>query len=188
MSTNMKVLAASILAAGIALTACTSTNKQTSDNNTATTGTPAASTTATAEGGFTSYETAFSKAKSEHKIVMMDVYTDWCGWCKRMDKDVYSDKKVQDEMSKYFTAMKLNAEAPTMHDYLGEQHSEQQIAGNLGITGYPTIVFMSPEGKVIRELPGYVPANEFVYVLRYIGSGAYQQNSDFTAWRKTQQS
>jgi len=165
---------------------CGSTNKQANnETNTQVEGTQAAASQASDEHGFTKYEDAIAKAKSENKLVMVDVYTDWCGWCKRMDKDVYSDKSVQEEMSKYFTAVKLNAEAATTHQYQGGERSEQQIAAHWGVSGYPTIVFMTPDEKMVQKLPGYVPAKEFVMVLRYMGTGAYQ-NSDYESWKKTQ--
>ena len=135
--------------------------------------------------GFSTYEQAFTKAKADNKLILLDFYTDWCGWCKRMDRDVYSDASVQAELGKYFTAAKVNAEATVSHTYLGEQRTEQQIARHLGITGYPTLIFMTPDGQVVEKIPGYVQASEFTMVLRFIGTGAYK-TQEYQSWKKTQ--
>ncbi len=136
--------------------------------------------------GFTTFEDAFAKAKANNKMVLVDVYTDWCVWCKRMDHDTYPDPKVQAELSKYFTAAKLNAESTTGRTYKGEINTEQQIASHWGVSGYPTLVFMTAEGEVVQEVPGYVSASEFPMVLRYIGSGDYLRNKDYQNWKKEQ--
>jgi thioredoxin-related protein len=136
--------------------------------------------------GFTSFENAFAKAKTTNKMVLVDVYTDWCVWCKRMDKDTYPDAKVQAELSKYFTAAKLNAESTVGRTYKGEVNTEQQIAAHWGVSGYPTLVFMTSDGEVVQEIPGYVPPAEFPLVLRYLGSGDYLKNKDYQNWKKQQ--
>ena len=56
------------------------------------------------------YQEAVSKAKAEKKIVMVDLYTDWCGWCKRLDRDVYADSAVAAKLSSGFVSVKLNPE------------------------------------------------------------------------------
>jgi len=136
--------------------------------------------------GFTTFETAFAQAKDTKKMVLVDVYTDWCVWCKRMDHDTYPDPKVQAELTKYFTAAKLNAESTTMRTFKGALNSEQQIASHWGVTGYPTLVFMTADGEVVQTIPGYVPPAEFPYVLKFFGSGAYQTTQDYQAWKKAQ--
>ncbi len=140
---------------------------------------------ASADSQFISYESAIKLAKAENKVVLVDVYTDWCGCCKRLDKEVYPDPKVKAELTKYFAATKLNAESSAMHTFQGNQHSEQQMASVWGISSYPTILFVSPDEQVINRIEGYSPADDFAQVLKYIGTGAYK-TTDFAAWKKTQ--
>jgi len=136
--------------------------------------------------GFTTFENAFAQAKSTNKLVLVDVYTDWCVWCKRMDHDTYPDPKVQEMLAKYFTAAKLNAESTEMRTFQGALHSEQQIASKWNVTGFPTLIFMTADGERIQSVPGYVPPAEFPFVLKFIGSGAYQTSQDYETWKKTQ--
>lgn len=98
------------------------------------------------------YDDAIAKAKQDKKIVMVDVYTDWCGWCKRLDKDVYSDKDVQGKLSKDFIALKINPE---------KSAKNQKLAEGWGTRGYPHIVFVDATGKKVDEINGYLPASQF---------------------------
>jgi thioredoxin-related protein len=141
--------------------------------------------TAPDDGIFSKWEDAFATASREKKLVMVDVYTDWCGWCKRLDKDVYSDAIVKKEVAKYFTAVKLNAESDDMHTVGGKSISERQLAGSWQVTGYPTIMFVTPEGEIIQKIPGYVPAKDFTLALRFVGTGAYKGH-DFQSWKQKQ--
>ena len=172
----MKITLLSGLFSLLFLVGCSSSNKESKNG---------AQPAADAEAQFTSYSEAAAKAKRENKIILVDVYTDWCVWCKRMDKDVYTDAKVKAEMEKYFAAAKLDAESATNQSFKGVAKTEQAIAADLKVSGYPTTVFLSPDEQIIQIVPGYVKAPDFALALRYIGSRAYEKQ-DFESWRKTQ--
>ena len=95
---------------------------------------------------------ALKQAKKEKKIIMVDYYTTWCGWCKKLDRDTYSS----DELGKYaddnIISLKLDAEK-------GEGMS---LAKKAGVTGFPTIVFYNADGKEIYRIVGYKPAPGFI--------------------------
>ncbi|MDP4198281.1 MAG: thioredoxin fold domain-containing protein [Bacteroidota bacterium] len=131
---------------------------------------------------FESLEQAMAEAKSQNKYILVDVYTDWCHWCKKLDEDVYPAPEVQKEMHNYFTAVKINAESATSHTFGGKELTERQLATQWQVTGYPTVLFLTPDGKIVDQLPGYMPAKEFAGVLRYIGTGAYRTTS-FEQWQ-----
>ncbi len=114
-------------------------------------------------------------AKTTNKKILVDIYTDWCGWCKKMDKEVYIDGAVQKYLNEKFIVVKLNAESDKRHNYNGGEYSEIEIAQMFGITGYPTTVFLMPNGEPITALPGYVTAEKFFKVLQYIGDDHYQK-------------
>ena len=98
------------------------------------------------------YDTALDKAKKDKKLVMVDVYTDWCGWCKKLDKTTYSDKTVQETLVKNFVTLKINPE---------KSQKNAALAKQFGARGYPHIVFLDDSGKKISEIRGYVSADEF---------------------------
>jgi thiol:disulfide interchange protein len=90
----------------------------------------------------TSYEAALQTAREERRPVMIDFYTDWCGWCKKLDADTYVDKEVI-SASGDFVSLKLNAD------------QERAVAVRYNITGFPTILFIDPSGKEIHRVVGY---------------------------------
>jgi len=100
----------------------------------------------------TDYDKALAAAKADGKILMVDVYTDWCGWCKKLDKDVYANPDVQAKLTKDFVALKINPE---------KSQKSLQLAQKFGTHGYPHIVFLDASGKKISEVIGYVPADKF---------------------------
>jgi thioredoxin-related protein len=98
------------------------------------------------------FDRALAAARDAKKIVMVDVYTDWCGWCKKLDRDTYSNKTVQEKVIKDFIAVKINPE---------KSQKYAQLAREFGTRGYPHIVFLDSTGKKIHEIGGYQPANQF---------------------------
>jgi len=113
-------------------------------------------------------------AGQTNKKLLVDVYTDWCTWCKKMDSDVYTDKRVIEALNASFVLVKLDAESDKTVHYEGKSLSETEFARMVGVTGYPSTLFFDSTGKPITLLPGYVPAPKFVPVLRYIGDNHYQ--------------
>lgn len=133
--------------------------------------------------GFLKYEDAVKLAKSQNKVILVDVFTDWCEWCKKLDENVYPDSAVKLEMGKYFAATKLNAESSSMRSFKGKDLSEQQIASIWHVASYPTILFLSPDEEVITKIDGYTDPKEFAMILRFVGTGGYK-NSDYDTWKK----
>jgi thioredoxin-related protein len=98
------------------------------------------------------YDKALATAKSDKKLVMVDLYTDWCGWCKRLDKDVYAKPDVQSKLTKNFVSLKINPE---------KSRTGMDLARKFGTRGYPHIVFLDAEGKKVADIVGYLPADDF---------------------------
>jgi len=101
----------------------------------------------------TSFEDAMKRAKSEGKPIMIDFYTDWCTWCKEMDKTVYPNQQVINQ-SKNWVMVKID----------GEKRAD--VAKAYGVTGFPTIVFAESSGKPIEIVPGFAEAPEFTNIMQ----------------------
>jgi thiol:disulfide interchange protein len=95
------------------------------------------------------FEAAMQKARTEGKPIMVNFYTDWCGWCKELDRQVFPDKTVVAESANW-VSIKINAE------------KRPDVAGAYGVTGYPTIVFAQSSGKPLDVLAGFAPPKDFV--------------------------
>jgi thioredoxin-related protein len=124
-----------------------------------------------------SYSEAISIAKETNKKVLVDVFTTWCGWCKKMDKDVYANAEIKAYLEKNFVLAKLNAESLKQHTLDSATVTEAQISKAFGITGYPTTLFLNNEGKAITLIPGYIKVDVFKNVLIFINEEFYKTTS-----------
>jgi len=120
------------------------------------------------------FDDGLKQAKQSGKKVLIDVYTDWCGWCKKMDSGTYGDKKVTDYLEKYFVIIKLNAEANETISYSGKKISPAEFSQGMGVNGYPATLFLKSNGEPITILPGYVEADRFIHVLSFIAENHYE--------------
>ena len=108
-------------------------------------------------------------AAASNRFIIVDAYTDWCGWCKRMDRDVYARAEISDYLRKRFVTIKLNAESNTAARYEGRNLTAAGVAQHFRVSGYPTTIFLRPNGDHMANVPGYVPADRFLLMLRFIG-------------------
>jgi thioredoxin-related protein len=99
------------------------------------------------------------EAKQSHKYVLADVYTDWCGWCKRLDKDTFTNSELTNFLSQKFVSVKANAE---------DGGAGQKLAGDYGVNGYPCALVFDPSGKMIGRVVGYKDAAGYQNALQNI--------------------
>jgi thioredoxin-related protein len=131
------------------------------------------------------FDVGLDQAKAGGKRVLVDVYTDWCGWCKRMDRDTYAKTEVQKYVAQAFIPVRLNAESSRKVRYKGSEYSLRQLASGFRVNGYPTTLFFEADGTHIVTAPGYMNASDFLTVLRYIGDGHYK-DKDFEQFKAEQ--
>lgn len=130
------------------------------------------------------FEEGMKIAKKQDKEVIIDFYTDWCGWCRKMDNETFRDSAVVATINKYFIAIKFNAESAEPVKFNGEiftnpstgsRKSNHKLAEKLmqGEMSFPTYVYMNPKGETITITKGYMIAKDIEPLLKYIGSDAY---------------
>lgn len=110
-------------------------------------------------------EEAYARNQKEPRKIFVDVYTDWCGWCKKMDKETFANEAVAAYVNEHYYAVKLDAESARSFEMAGQQMTERQVAQQLGVRSFPTIVFIHEDFQRFQPLPGYRPAKEFKEVL-----------------------
>ena len=117
------------------------------------------------------WDRGLTEARAAGKPVLVDVYTDWCGWCRRMDADVYARPEIRDYLSRKFVTVKIDAEATDAAHYDGRVFTSRSLAARLGVSSYPTTLFLRPAGDRPVSVPGYLDAEHFMIVLRYVAEG-----------------
>lgn len=130
------------------------------------------------------FEEAVELNKEEPKKVFIDVYTDWCGWCKKMDQSTFKHPVIVAYMNEYFYPVKLDAERTDTVMFMGYtfvnpnpegRRSSHQLAQALlrGKMSYPSYAFMNEKNEVITVVPGYQQAKEFEKILHYFAEDAF---------------
>jgi thioredoxin-related protein len=139
------------------------------------------------------FEEAVKKSKAEKRPVFIDVYTDWCGWCKVMDKNTFNDPRVAELLNKKFYAVKFDAEqkedvvfnGTTFKFVPSGSKGYHQLAAALlnNQLSYPTVVFLNENFEMIQPLAGYRKAPEFHKIAQFIGEGHYK-SVKWDEWEK----
>ena len=96
---------------------------------------------------------ALETAKSQQKPIMVDFYTERCGWCKRLDSDTYADSTVK-KLAEDFICVKIDGDR------------ERGLVRKYNIRGYPTIFFLNPEGTVVNQVVGYEGPSDFARTMK----------------------
>lgn len=119
------------------------------------------------------------------KHIFIDVYTEWCGWCKRMDATTFSDPEIVEVMNKYFIPVKFDAEQKDSIQFSGRtfnyvpngRRGYNELAAALlqNKMSYPTVVFLNEKTQMIQPLSGYRSAKDLKPILLYIGKGIYKE-------------
>lgn len=135
-----------------------------------------------------SWEEAIERMATEPKKIFVDVYTDWCGWCKRMDASTFVDPEVVAIMNEHFYAVKLDAEQRADIQYDNHTFVYRANAGRRGVhelaaalldnrMSYPSFVYLDEAQKRISISPGYKDAKMMEVELRFIGADHFKTTS-----------
>jgi thioredoxin-related protein len=121
------------------------------------------------------YGVALERARTEDKHLLVDFYTNWCGWCKKMDRDTYGDSAVASYLRDHFVLAKVNAESPQRFKVGNTTKSGIELAREFGVQSFPITWFIRPDGRPIDRLPGYQPPQTFHKVLEVVHERRYEQ-------------
>ena len=137
-----------------------------------------------AKVNWVTFEEAVELNKKTPKPFLIDIYTDWCGWCKRMDKTTYQNEILVQYINKNFHAVKLDGEQKediTFKDYTFKfkpngRRGYNEFAAVLlnGKLSYPTTVFMNEEMELLDRVPGFLNEKIMEQVTSYFADEKYK--------------
>jgi thiol:disulfide interchange protein len=97
----------------------------------------------------TNFEQGMDQAREKNRPVMIDFFTDWCGWCKTLDNTTYADAAVA-KKAEQFISLKIDADG------------QRSLAARYKVGAFPTILFIDTEGREIHRVIGFRPPGDFV--------------------------
>ncbi|MFN4246177.1 MAG: thioredoxin family protein [Flavipsychrobacter sp.] len=142
-----------------------------------------------------SFEEAEKRMQKEPRKVWIDVYTDWCGWCKVMDKKTFTHPEVIKYINTKYYAIKFNAERTDSFSFAGKkwgfmpEYKANGLAVQLmnGQMSYPTSIVMVENFQNPSAIPGYLAVGQIEPILKYIGEDIYK-TTKFEEYQPTAQS
>ncbi len=121
-----------------------------------------------------SLEEAQNQALDKGRYILLDVYTEWCGFCRRMNRETYADKQVQEALDQYFFPVRIDAESSHVVAFQCQSYSMQDLALAFGVQSFPTTIFLNPQGEPVALQPGFIEAERFHKMLSFVGSESYR--------------
>jgi len=144
-----------------------------------------------------SIEEAEKMNREKPKKIMVDVYTDWCGWCKKMDKETFGNPVIAGFINEHYYAVKLNAEGKdeiifngTTYKFIAQgQRGYHELAAGLlnGKMSYPSIAYLNEELQLLGAVPGYMTPISIEPLLNYIAENKFT-NESLEVYQKSFQS
>ncbi|WP_127846084.1 thioredoxin family protein [Psychroflexus aestuariivivens] len=145
---------------------------------------------------------ALDAQEKKPKKIFVDVYTEWCGPCKMMDKNTFTNDDVVEYINKHFYAVKFNAEGTEKVQYKdfnytnpnydpkrkGRRNSQHFFANALKVSGYPTVVFFDEKSDVISPVVGYKTPEQLEIYLKMIATDKYKKIKSAEDWKRYQKS
>ena len=141
------------------------------------------------EVNWVSFEEALELNKKNPKPIMVDLYTDWCGWCKRMDATTYKNEVIVKFINDNYYAVKMDGEGKKDITFKGRtfkfvqngrsKYHELAAAILNGKMSYPSTAFFNQEEQLIQSVPGYQTKEKFEKILAYFSGEAYKN----TPWK-----
>ncbi len=121
------------------------------------------------------------RARETGRPIVMNFYADWCGWCRKMDSEVYGNGDVAGAIARGYVPVRVvtDRNAEELVRFKNHTVTLREFTMMLGVQGLPTVIFLESNGDIITKIPGYVDKPMFLSLLGYIGEKCYAMNVSF---------
>ncbi len=124
------------------------------------------------------YDQGLKLAKESGKHIIVDFTAKWCGYCKKMDKEVFTDPEVIKFLNTHFVCVKVDGDSPNELNIEGYKITEQNLArSEYRVSGYPTFWFLKSTSERIGPASGYRPKDQFLDMAYFVKDDLYDKMS-----------
>ncbi len=109
---------------------------------------------------------AMEMAQEDDRLVMIDIYEVGCRFCREMNREVYPAPTIRAILDRDFHPVKVNGNAESVIEFLGEEMQEQEFAAKMGVTAFPFTVVLDPDGNVLDRRRGFMDVQSLSRFLR----------------------
>ncbi len=131
------------------------------------------------------WEEAMEQNEIEQRKIVIEFYTEWCGWCKKMDKNTFDTDIIADYLNENYYPVKFDAERKESITYMGKEYKYikkgksgyHELAAELmaGKLSFPTVVFLDEDSKIIQPIPGYQDARTFEMIMKFFAEDYFKR-------------
>ncbi len=143
---------------------------------------------------------ALKAQKKNPKKIFVDAYTTWCGPCKMLDRNTFSNKDVIQYINKHFYAVKFNAEGNEVINFKDKvfknpgydpnktgRNSVHEFTQAMGVSAYPTMVFFDENAGFLTPVRGYLTPQKLEIFLKIFATDDYKKVKTDEEWKKYQE-
>lgn len=129
------------------------------------------------------YDQALILAKRQKLPIYIQFHANWCAYCKKLEKESYSKPAIQKVLKSQFIPVRLTEGDKQQFTVDGKTVSVNDLFAKYQVTGFPTLVFLTADGKALGKTPGYVAPEPFETLLDFVASESFKKMS-FEAYQK----
>ena len=131
----------------------------------------------------------FKNRDNIKKPVLIFFYTEWCTFCKKMDRDIFSDDKISQYMNENFISIRVNPEKENDKIKVMEKDlTPYELMMHIGAQGFPTTLFLNEKTEPLTAIPGYIENKTFLLILKYLKEELYNKKISLDDYIKNSES